>query len=68
MTTSLKAALAVALSLALVPAVAEAKSAKAKPKAETNDLDTFFKEVDASITKTVKQIDKDLASLANPPK
>lgn len=62
MTNALKTALVVAVALALAPAAAEAKKAKA-PKTETNEIDTFFKEIDASFTKTMKQIDKDLASL-----
>lgn len=68
MTHGLKTALAVALAFAVVPAIAEAKSAKAKPKSETAEIDTFFKEVDASFTKTVKQIDKDLIALTKAPK
>lgn len=67
MTHGWKTALAATLVLALVPAAAYAKE-KAKPKSETAEIDAFFKEIDASITKTVKQIDKDLASLAKPPK
>lgn len=66
MTNALKTALVVAFALALAPAAAEAKKAKA-PK-PTNEVDAFFKEIDASFTKTMKQIDKDLASLSKPPK
>lgn len=68
MTKAFSTAIAVACALALAPAAAQAKSAKAKPKSETAEIDAFFKEIDSSFTKTMKQIDKDLASLAKPPK
>lgn len=69
MTKTLSTVLAITLSLAIAPALAEAKAkAKAKPKSETAEIDAFFKEIDTSISKTFKQIDKDLASLSNPPK
>lgn len=67
MTYVAKTALAVALALALSPVAAEAKG-KAKPKSDTAEIDHFFKDIDTSVDKTFKQIDKDLASLAKPPK
>jgi hypothetical protein len=68
MTYAARTALAVAVAVALAPLTAEAKSAKAKPKSETAEIDAFFKDIDTSISKTMKQIDKDLASLSKPPK
>lgn len=67
MTYVAKTALAVALALALAPVAAEAKG-KAKPKSDTAEIDAFFKDIDTSIDKTVKQIDKDLVSLTKAPK
>lgn len=67
MTYVAKTALAVALALALSPVAAEAKG-KAKPKSETAEIDQFLKDVDTSIDKTFKQIDKDLVSLTKAPK
>lgn len=67
MTNVAKTALAVALALALAPVAAEAKG-KAKPKSDTAEIDAFFKDIDTSVEKTFKQIDKDLVNLTKPPK